>query len=662
MTKGSSVMRRFPRELLFVLVLALIHALLWVFIVPPWEHYDEPAHAEYAWLIANKGKRPSPDDVDRDMRIAFARSMIRSGFYIGRFPPPDVEAQDAPTPHIGYSQLGDSPTYYFLPAAAMALTRDRSIEQQLYAARLTSVLLFLLTVTCAWGISAELTPPGHALRWMLPCALALLPAFADLMTAVNSDVGAVAAFSLFAWGSVRLLNLRNRPRHISQTMLSVACVVALALLCARVKGTAAPALPLAAVVLLFGLLRGRWRPVAWGIFALGSAAALIALFDIGDAASWYRSTVTLQREPTRCDTRTCGPVPLGEHAMRIVAEPGAPPPYVFQSIPPASVAKMRGQTITLGAWMWARQAAGPHERSSTTIEASSPVVNYNYRERVATTVMLDETPRFVAITGTISPHAGYARLILPSVTQAPDVTTTVMLDGIILAVGEFPADSPPRFTDAWASQGEWGGQPFENLARNASGEGAWPALRPEIERFMHRFTPEWVSWALGVASLLDPIGAGWYHRLTVEHMFQTFWARFSWGNVPLPNGWYVALVAATAASLACTLAMLWQRRREVDWAVVTMMALAIATAWLPALMRGVMVGLEGRLWLAGARYAYPAIIPTMLALAYGWAALANWGGRKRRSAIVVAWTVCFVVLAIVSLVTVHQFYVARSLS
>lgn len=647
------------RELLLALALALVHGLAWVFVAPPWEHYDEPTHAEYAWLIAHKGKVPSPDDVDREMRIAFVRSMIRSGFYIGRFPPPEVDDPNAPAPHIGYSQLQDSPLYYFLPAAAMALTREHSIEQQLYAARLTSLLLFLFTVTCAWGVAATLTPPGHSLRWMLPCGIALLPAFADLMTAVNSDAGAIAAFSLFMWGSVRMLDPRNQLRPAWHTLLNTLWVIASALLCVQVKGTAAPALALVPIVLLFGALRGRWRPLAWGAFALGSAAALVALFDVGDAALWYRSTVTLQHAHTRCDAKTCGPIPHGEHAIRIVAEPGSPPPYVFQSIPPASVAKMRGQTVTFGAWMWAKREDRSTDGAVLAVEATSPTINYNYREQLNANVTLEETPRFVAITGTISPHAGYMRLILPSVAYAPEVTTTVMLDGVVLAVGEFPTDVAPHFKDARAERGEWGGHVFENLARNASGEDTWPALRPQVERILLRFTPEWVSWMLGVASLLDPIGAGWYYRMTVEHMFQTFWARFSWGNVPLADGWYLALAIATAASLACKLIMLLRRRREVDWAVVATIGLAIIVVWLPALMRGVMVGLEGRLWIAGARYAYPAIVPTMLALTFGWAALAERIGRKRRAVIIVGWTACCVVLAVVSLVAVHQFYAAR---
>ena len=653
-------MRRLPHELFLALAVALVHGLIWVFIVPPWEHYDEPAHAEYAWLIANKGKLPSPDDVDHDMRVAFVRSMIRSGFYVGRFPPPDIESPNAPTPHIGYSQLEDSPLYYFIPAMPMYLLRGHAIETQLYAARLTSVLLFMLTVACAWGVAAALTAPGHPLRWMLPFTTALLPAFADLMTAVNSDVGAVVALSLFLWGSMRLMNPRGEPRSAKQALFQLAWVLASAALCLRVKGTSAPALALLPIVLLFSALRGRRRPLAWGLFGLASIAALVAVFTFGDASLWYRNPYALQSRPTRCDAATCGPIPLGHHAIQIEAAPGAQPPYLFQSIPPASVARMRGRVVTVGAWMWTRQN-GTAVGAPSTVETTPPLLNYNYNHFLRSDVALDETPRFVAITGTLPITASYARLVLPSLSRPAEVTTTVMLDGIVLVVGEFPTDVAPGFEDAAAERGIWAGQPFENLARNASGEGAWIALRPEAERILLRFTPEWVSWILGIASLFDLTGTGWYHRLTAIHVFQTFWARFSWGNVPVADPVYVVLAIVTAASLLCTATALWRDRRTLDWSVVVVMACAVLLIWLPAIMRGVMVGLEGRLWLAGARYSYPAIIASLLGLTYGWSALIGQVHAHRRVAGVIryGWIGGMVMLAVLSLITVARFYAAR---
>jgi len=50
-------------------------------------------------------------------------------------------------------------------------------------------------VFAGWGAAREITIPNHPLRWMVPLTLALLPAFVELMTAVNNDVLACAVFS-----------------------------------------------------------------------------------------------------------------------------------------------------------------------------------------------------------------------------------------------------------------------------------------------------------------------------------------------------------------------------------------------------------------------------------------------------------------------------------
>ena len=40
----------------WLIPLALCHGLLYMLILPPWQHYDEPPHFEYAWLIADRGR------------------------------------------------------------------------------------------------------------------------------------------------------------------------------------------------------------------------------------------------------------------------------------------------------------------------------------------------------------------------------------------------------------------------------------------------------------------------------------------------------------------------------------------------------------------------------------------------------------------------------
>ncbi len=65
-------------ELGLVLCVAALQGLLYVFLLPPWQHYDEPTHFEYAWLIANRGHLPTVVDVDPIMRREVAASMLES--------------------------------------------------------------------------------------------------------------------------------------------------------------------------------------------------------------------------------------------------------------------------------------------------------------------------------------------------------------------------------------------------------------------------------------------------------------------------------------------------------------------------------------------------------------------------------------------------------
>ena len=44
--------------LALMLLLASIIGIVFLFVVPPWQHYDEPTQFEYTWLIANRPGLP----------------------------------------------------------------------------------------------------------------------------------------------------------------------------------------------------------------------------------------------------------------------------------------------------------------------------------------------------------------------------------------------------------------------------------------------------------------------------------------------------------------------------------------------------------------------------------------------------------------------------
>ena len=67
--------------LIAILLLAFVNGLLYIVIVPPWQHYDEPNHFEYVWLLAERGGFPKPGDYDSGMRRDVAQSMVEHGFF-----------------------------------------------------------------------------------------------------------------------------------------------------------------------------------------------------------------------------------------------------------------------------------------------------------------------------------------------------------------------------------------------------------------------------------------------------------------------------------------------------------------------------------------------------------------------------------------------------
>jgi len=193
------------KRLVFVLLIGLLNGLLFTFIVPPWQHYDEPLHFEYVWLIWEQHTIPKPGEYDQEMRRATATSMLEHGFYEGLSIQPDLDAVEKPIWIGNAPQLSNPPLYYVLASVPSILLDIEDVTRQLYAGRFTSLLLYLVTIVAAWGVVSEFTDRGHPIRLYLPLTLALLPGFTDIMTAVNNDAAAVVFVSLTLWGCIHLI-------------------------------------------------------------------------------------------------------------------------------------------------------------------------------------------------------------------------------------------------------------------------------------------------------------------------------------------------------------------------------------------------------------------------------------------------------------------------
>lgn len=632
------------RALLGVLLLGLIHGLVYVFVVPPWQHYDEPDHFEYAWLAANLPAWPEPGDFDASMRHEVARSMVEHGFYRDLGSTPDLGGAGGPIA-IGFTRLEDPPFYYWLTSVPLRLLGGLDVTLQLYAARLVSLMLLIVSLWAAYGVTGELAPPKHPLRIMAPGVMALLPGYVDLMTSVNNDVGAVAVFSVFLWGAVRVIR-----RGVSLARLL--WVSGAAILAVLTKNTAMLAVLLLPAVLLFAAIRGPRRWIAWSIVAAGAVVGMIAVFTWGDAAYWYGDTG--QAAPTRA-TRSAAPV--GNNAIRVEIVPGGEPPALHQVIPPAERRALEGETVSVGAWIWASEPAS----------VRSPAL-WTDGKQVAHDIRVGIEPAFFAFTTDLSDGPYLVRVDLAPVDGPQDRPLTLFYDGLVLAHGERPTDLAPRFGDPGGREGEWGRSSFENMIRNGSAEKGWPRVRPWAASLAEKIIGATFYGPPSelLASVLDWRASSAYYLSAGANLTRTFWAKFGWGNVPLlgsrPYRLLVGFTLIGVAGSALALLRARSRLRKLNWASISVLGLALIAIWGLGLIRG-----AGSFWtrwafIPGARFVFPAIIPTALMLSLGWLEAEHWAwrslGSRIRSLPVIALAL-FLALDVYAVVSLMSFYRTR---
>ncbi len=617
-----------------ILAAALVHGLIYVFIMPPWQHYEEPSHFEYAWLIATERRLPPDGAYDEAIRRELAASMIEHDFFRDLDFVPNPNTTSGPA-WIGQSVVGGVPLYHILVSVPLTLSRPLGLLGQLYAARIFSLGMFVATVALSYLIVSELTGPGHMLRWAVPSALALLPGFADLMTALSNDVGATFFFSLFLWAAVRLI-----CRGFSGWRLAALALTAL--LCAATKNTVLVAVPLGVLAVGGAFFRTSLRPLRWALPLLAALLVfgLFSMLSWGDAALWHRSAI--QAQPTRTGMDNA---PVGAYAIRLSVPPGSDSAQLRQLIPVDQLASFQGRTATLGAWMW---ASTPLQIAPLRVSAGA--------ETLLESIELGTQPAFHAFQVSVPAQIERLDIVLNANRQAPDdQELAVFFDGLVFLPGDWPLTAPPVFLDTTAGAGSWGGRSFSNAIRNASGERGWLSVRPWAEGLFRAVAEAHLSPNRLLSSIQDWQVTRQLYVFTSWNLFQTFWARFGWGQVFLPEIWYWLLAAATVVAAGLSLPVFWVRFRQAERPIkiaLLWLGLAGLSIWLSALLRGFFTVPLSRLYLPTARYTYPAVTPTLLLLSAGAMSLL---GLVRRfgGALFIGG---FLILDLVSLLTIYQYY------
>jgi hypothetical protein len=644
--------------LLLALSVAVLHGVIYIFLMPPWQHYDEQNHFEYVWMAATLDRTPEPTDYNPKLSRQVLKSMLAHGFFDHLSYKPVIEPPIEKVKIPGYSQLAEPPLYYWLASLPVRFIPERGVNAQLHAARLVSLVFLVITVLVGWAVACELVQPGHPLRWMLPMTLAMLSGFVDLMTAVNNDALAIAVASAFLWLSVRLM--RRGFSGLEFAGLSV-----LAMLTYFVKSTAMVVWIAYPPTILFSLLRGRARKVAWIGFALLLVCGLAFSLRWDDPFAWYRNTS--QPAPTRLKSPQ-GVV--GSYVFDLNTAVRSTPrwkPEVFQNFPLEVGKGLAGKWVTFGYWIWSDQE----------LRVRSPILKSTIKT-VSETLTLSKEPVFYAFQALLP--AGTDRLWINLVPQAPESSPAhIYYDGLVLAEGRRPVNEIPQFDQVDGSRGQWGGQPFQNILRNGSAEQAGPRLIPWVDDLGARFLPDRGRPSVLLASLVDAQGSRDLYPATTGHLFRTFWAKFGWGHIPLNGAHsYQVLFIATLLALGGVLLGAFRAGRRLPWEVIVTLGLVVFSTVVLAQTRGGVYLDLAIYYFASARYIYPVIIPLLLLFVCGWLEIFRllhlvWLKALQRQAI--SWNdplpvqpgldlsllyafylLCFVGLDILSILSIAQYY------
>jgi hypothetical protein len=301
---------------------------------------------------------------------------------------------------------------------------------------------------------------------------------------------------------------------------------------------------------------------------------------------------------------------------------------------------LRGRRVTIGAWVWASRAA----------QIWGPGVIFNNgtgpRESANALFMATPTPTFVSWTWDVPAQASSLQFMAWAIAPGASEPLTLYYDGAVLVEGEFSA-APPQFDESGA--GVWDGRQVVNQIRNGSAERTWPRLRPAVEHATVAYVRRSPSQI--VSSLVDIERTGSILlRDVAPWVVFAFFGTYSWSQVVLrdPAWQYWLVFAALIALPGCLRALL---RPSPYRAALVFVGLAGLLVWANVILRVLPALVTNPPPFA--RYGFPAVLPTMLALVGGWVAL--WPRRWRIQA-AAGVVIAMALLDAAAIRAIHVFY------
>lgn len=571
-----------------LLVVGVLHVLLYALLVPPWYHYDEPASLEYALLIRDLGRLPAYDEQIPALRAAIARSMQATDL----FAPQLAAAPPAAERVLGFNQRVHPPLYYVLIALITLPARHYPIEIQLMIGRLCSTMLAALCLYLAVRALRLLLPaPGPRLFTLF--VLVVLPPFADIMSALNSDVLANTVAVGLLWLAGAWL---SRPRS-GWLVLSTLPLLGLAL---ASKRSAALVGLLLLVLVIFLRSSRRVRLIGLGVLVLAGAAT-----GVGLALLPCRPTDWIPR-PAEAQVLQAHPAARSGAALFALERPAVGAGATLeQELAAGAYHDAGGQFLTLSGWMRAdypqTMALSPGLQVDTTL--------------VQDTVLLDTAWTAISISAYVPPEVAFLAVRL----HGPFEPGTVFYDDLSLVIDSAPAIDlrDGLFEPELVGPGE----PV-NLLRNPGAERCIPDLQVLAPAPLDHL-PARPTVSLALNRIFDPAWQLAAYPRQLLTLFAGFWGTFSWGEVGVPTSWLLSIGLLVGAAIAGALRfslILAAGKPSDPPATPTLWWLCLGICgliWVAAVGRVLLQPVPGRLILGFGRYTFPAVLPSLIVFSVG---------------------------------------------
>jgi hypothetical protein len=182
-------------------LVAVLNAVCWSLISPPFQVTDEPNHFAYVQLLAESGRLPTTEQGDYspeeqvaliDLRISedtfqLARRPIGSEVEQRRLERDLAARPSRQGSGSAGSASSEPPLYYALEAIPYELGSGGSLLDRLELMRLLSALMAGITALCAYGFVREALPRSRWAWTVGGLAVALFPLLGVMSGAVNPD-------------------------------------------------------------------------------------------------------------------------------------------------------------------------------------------------------------------------------------------------------------------------------------------------------------------------------------------------------------------------------------------------------------------------------------------------------------------------------------------